>query len=284
MKSSSYYQYLLYLLLPTHSLGWSSLSSASRITTCRGSRASSTAILVQTNDNDNDDDTTTADNTVELLLLSRSDAIRNIVTKSLIVIGSSATVVAVGGRGSVVANAVTDDSTNNKKAVVSISMTALAALRILQRTQTQLSIQLLPFIEKNDYVGVKGALRQPPFDTIRKNASILVDNEISATNYKQLQNQYKLLIGALEKMDNTSSLGMRGGRSVPTIQLQEDYDTFTLAFENFLKVSSTSYPMAPPPIPATGTPATTTTSENNNSNGGNIDSTSSSSTPTTLEK
>ena len=294
MKSSSYYQYLLVFLLPTHALGWSSfLSSASRITrvtTYRGcSRASATAICVQTNDHD-DATTTTNNNTVELLLLlSRSDAIRSMITKSVIVMGGAATVV-VAGRGSVMANAAAmDGSTTNKQK--SISMTALAALRILQRTQTQLSIKLFPFIEQNDYVGVKGALRQPPFDTLRKNASILVENEISATTYQQLQQQYKVVIGALEKIDTTSSLGMRGGRSVPaTLQLQEDYETFTRAFDNFLTVSSTSYPPAPaPPLPATGTTTATaitttatTTNENNNCSGSTIDSTSS--TTTTLEE
>ena len=307
MKSISYYQCLLCLLLPNQSLGWSSLSSASQITTCRSSRTSSTAILVQTkhdtdDDTDDEDTTTSTNNGVDIVFVSRSAAIRNMVTTSLLVIGGSvsataaaATATAGGLRANFVANAAMEDYNNNKK----VSMTALAALRILQRTQTQLSVRLLPVIVTNDYVAVKSALRQPPFDTIRKNASILVENEISATNYQQLQTQYKVLIGALEKIDTTSSLGMRG-RSVSTRQFQEQYDALTIALENFLKLSGSSYPTAPPPAsptsppPSTGipngtTPATapapattitTTTSENNNSS--NIDSVSS--TTTTIEK
>ena len=48
---------------------------------------------------------------------------------------------------------------------------------------------------------------------------------------------YKDLIGALEKIDSTASLGMRG-RSIGPLEMSEQYEVLIAALASFLKVGS----------------------------------------------
>ncbi len=111
------------------------------------------------------------------------------------------------------------------------------ALRALARTQEKLPTKLLPDVQANDFIGVKARLREPPFDTVRKNAQILVRGGEDGPRTKELVRSYKDLIGALEKIDSTASLGMRG-RSIGPLEMSEQYEVLIAALASFLKVGS----------------------------------------------
>jgi len=197
------------LLLPNYSRGWSLLSSPS-------SPLSKITMTTQHKNNNNDDDGAIGGGGG----LSRGDAIKSMTTK-LIMIGSG--VSAIGFGNVPTANA---DVTNK--------VASTAAIRILQRAKLQLPIKVFPYIEQKDFQNIKGALRLPPFDSIRKYASVLVrGGEDLGSQAIELENSYKILIQALEKLDNTSSLGMRGSK-ISSIRMKEEYDTFVLALDSFL--------------------------------------------------
>ena len=109
------------------------------------------------------------------------------------------------------------------------------ALRALKQAEKRLPY-LLPTVKDNDFLGVKSFLRTPPFDEIRKNGSILVRGAEDGPKSNELQSTYKDLIGSIEKIDGTASLGMRG-RKVPQLQLLEEYDIISASLKSFLKVS-----------------------------------------------
>jgi len=205
---------ILLLLLPSYSHGWSLLSSAS-------SPLSKTTTTTQNkNYNNNNDDGAAGDVSGGGGGISREDAINSMTTK-LIMIGTGVSSIGFGNVPT--ANA---DVTNK--------VASTAAIRILQRAKLQLPIKVFPYIEKKDYLNIKGALREPPFDSIRKYASVLVrGGEDLGDQAIELENSYKKLVQSLEKLDNTSSLGVRGSK-ISSLRMKEEYDTFVLALDSFL--------------------------------------------------
>ena len=111
------------------------------------------------------------------------------------------------------------------------------ALRALSRAQTQLPAKLLPEVKANNFVGVKARLREPPFDNLRKNGQILVRGGEDGPRVKELVKGYKELINALEKIDGTASLGMRG-RSIDPFEMSQEYDVIVAALDSFMKVGA----------------------------------------------
>jgi hypothetical protein len=109
------------------------------------------------------------------------------------------------------------------------------AMRGLKQAEKKLPY-LLPAVQENDFVGVKSFLRTPPFDEIRKNGSIVVRGGENGPKSNELQTTYKDLIGSIEKIDGTASVGMRG-RKVPQLQLLQEYDTILASMKSFLKVA-----------------------------------------------
>uniref|UniRef100_A0A7S4AXQ4 Uncharacterized protein n=1 Tax=Pseudo-nitzschia australis TaxID=44445 RepID=A0A7S4AXQ4_9STRA len=111
------------------------------------------------------------------------------------------------------------------------------ALRSLKRAQDQLPTKLLPEAQRNNFVGVKARLREAPFDEFRKNALILVRGGEDGPKASDLLLAYKELIAAVEAMDATASLGMKG-RSVDSFRLGTQYEDVAKALDSFLKVGS----------------------------------------------
>lgn len=111
------------------------------------------------------------------------------------------------------------------------------ALRALTRAQAQLPTKLLPDVKANDYVGVKARLREPPFDNVRKNGQILVRGGEDGPKVGELVKKYKELIVAIEKIDNTASLGMRG-RTIDPFEMSKEYEVIVAAIDSFLKVGA----------------------------------------------
>ena len=87
---------------------------------------------------------------------------------------------------------------------VTNKVASTTALRSLTRAQEKLPERLLPEAKANNFEGVKLRLREPPFDTLRKNGQILVSGGEDGPKVGQLVKGYKELIAALEKIDGTA--------------------------------------------------------------------------------
>lgn len=70
---------------------------------------------------------------------------------------------------------------------------------------------------------------------MRKNGLILVRGGEDGPKAKELLLAYKKFIAAVEKLDSTGSLGMRG-RTMDPFQMKQEYDVIEKALESFLKV------------------------------------------------
>lgn len=70
---------------------------------------------------------------------------------------------------------------------------------------------------------------------MRKNGLILVRGGEDGPKVKELVVAYKEFIAAVEKIDSTASLGMRG-RKMDNFQMSQEYDVIAKALESFLKV------------------------------------------------
>eukprot|EP00580_Thalassiosira_gravida_P006241 CAMPEP_0201635434 /NCGR_PEP_ID=MMETSP0493-20130528/7974_1 /ASSEMBLY_ACC=CAM_ASM_000838 /TAXON_ID=420259 /ORGANISM="Thalassiosira gravida, Strain GMp14c1" /LENGTH=248 /DNA_ID=CAMNT_0048107403 /DNA_START=30 /DNA_END=776 /DNA_ORIENTATION=+ len=125
------------------------------------------------------------------------------------------------------------------RADVTNKIASSSALRALGKVQTQLPIKLLPEAQSNNYAGVNACLREPPFDTLRKNMLILVRGGEDGPKAKELTVASKRLIGVLEAMDATASLGIRGGKTAPDpFRLGMDYEDVVREVYAFVKVGT----------------------------------------------
>ena len=127
------------------------------------------------------------------------------------------------------------------------SSTALRSLSIVQR---QLPIKLLPVCQSNNYIGVKKVLRESPFDELRKDLLTVVRGGEDGAKADELLLAYKQLIKALEAIDATASLGMRGTSrgvfggldmtgltgSPDPFQLGIEYEDIVKAMDMFIKI------------------------------------------------
>lgn len=112
------------------------------------------------------------------------------------------------------------------------------ALRSLSRAQRQLPTKLLPPAQSNNYIGIKTCLREPPFDTLRKDMLTLVRGGEDGPMADELLLAYKQLIKSLEAIDATSSLGMRGRSGIDPFQLSSEYENVEKALDFFIGVGS----------------------------------------------
>ncbi|KAL7529544.1 hypothetical protein ACHAXR_004048 [Thalassiosira sp. AJA248-18] len=115
------------------------------------------------------------------------------------------------------------------------------ALRSLSRAQRQLPTKLLPPAQSNNYVGIKTALREPPFDTLRKDMLTLVRGGEDGQLADKLLVAYKQLIKSLEAIDATASQGMGRGRGpgkIDPFQLSSEYEDIEKAMDLFIVVAS----------------------------------------------
>jgi len=113
------------------------------------------------------------------------------------------------------------------------------ALESLARVQRQLPTKLLPPAQSNEYLGVKTALRDPSFNSLRKDMLILVRGGEDGPKAGELRTAYAQLIKSLEAIDATSSLGMQGRtKTIDPFQLGVQYEEITNAMELFIQVGS----------------------------------------------
>ena len=115
------------------------------------------------------------------------------------------------------------------------SSTALRSLYIVQR---QLPIKLLPLAQSNDYIGVKKCLREPPFETLRKDMLTIVRGGEDGKKVDELLLSYKQLIKSLEAIDATSSLGMRKSSNIDPFVLGIEYEDIAKSLDLFIRIGS----------------------------------------------
>ena len=101
---------------------------------------------------------------------------------------------------------------------VTNKLASTTALRSLERVKEQLPVKLKPVAQANDYIGIKQALRLPPFDQVRKDLLTVVRGGEDGPKAGELQLAYKGLIKSLEDIDATASIGMgRSGKPKPDV-------------------------------------------------------------------
>mmetsp|Transcript_9348 Transcript_9348/g.16616 ORF Transcript_9348/g.16616 Transcript_9348/m.16616 type:complete len:240 (+) Transcript_9348:25-744(+) len=121
---------------------------------------------------------------------------------------------------------------------VTNKLASSTSLRALARAQRQLPSKLLPPAQSNNYIAVKTCLREPPFDTLRKDMLVLVRGGEDGPSADELVLAYKRLIKSVEDIDATSSLGMRGRSDIDPFQLGVEYEEIETALDLFIKVGS----------------------------------------------
>ena len=98
-------------------------------------------------------------------------------------------------------------------------------LRSLKRAEKQLS-KLEFYAVENEYESMKLALRNAPFSEVRKNSFALIKEYAGEPDQQsKLTASYEVFISAVEKLDSTASLGMRGRKLDNGALLQSFYDT-----------------------------------------------------------
>mmetsp|Transcript_4666 Transcript_4666/g.10564 ORF Transcript_4666/g.10564 Transcript_4666/m.10564 type:complete len:247 (+) Transcript_4666:33-773(+) len=155
---------------------------------------------------------------------SRREALRQSLTKTL------ATIAVTSGSSTLVLPKPAHADVTNKIA-------SSTALRALTRAQGQLSTKLLPEAQKNNFVGIKARLREPPFDTMRKTMLVLVRGGEDGPKATELQVAYKQLIASLETIDATASLGYQG-RDIDPFRLGQEYEAIVKALDAFIQVGT----------------------------------------------
>jgi len=160
-------------------------------------------------------------------------------TRRQAIITSTLTIVSYSALHPSIANA---DVTNK--------IASSTALRSLKIAQSQLPIKLLPVCQSNNYIGVKKVLRESPFDELRKDLLTVVRGGEDGSKADELLLAYKQLIKALEAIDATASLGMRGTSrgvfggldmtgltgSPDPFQLGIEYEDIVKAMDVFIKI------------------------------------------------
>jgi hypothetical protein len=107
-----------------------------------------------------------------------------------------------------------------------------AALRNVKSSQKKLTT-LVDYIQLGDYAGLKEALRASPFSDLRKSMSTLVKSGEDGPDSDKLQTTYKTFIVALETLDSTASLAVRG-RKISAEQMSSLYVACEDALGSFL--------------------------------------------------
>jgi hypothetical protein len=97
----------------------------------------------------------------------------------------------------------------------------------------------------DEYMKVKDALREAPLADIRKSCMTLVNGGEDGPDAEKLQSTYKTFIGALEKMDSTGSVAVRG-RKLAKGEFEKLYQDTLTSLAAFLVVAeeAASIPIA----------------------------------------
>jgi hypothetical protein len=110
-----------------------------------------------------------------------------------------------------------------------------SALRNVKRSLKQLdSLEL--YVTTDNYEELKRSLRLAPLADVRKNCFILVRGGEDGPDAQSLKLLYQKFILALEQMDSTAGLAMRG-RKIPKGTFYASYKVTVSTLADFLKVA-----------------------------------------------
>lgn len=110
-------------------------------------------------------------------------------------------------------------------------------LRSMKRAEKQLSKMEFYAVE-NDYENLKLAIRNAPFSEIRKNSYALIKEYAGRSDEQaKLNSSYVAFIAALEKMDSTASLGLRG-RKLESDEMLKCFQATSVALNNWIAVAT----------------------------------------------
>lgn len=151
-----------------------------------------------------------------------------------LVAGVTATTAGVWLPQLAVAAAATTDTTTSKLA-------ASAALRSVKIAKKRLQSEtVFDYIVQSDYPALQAVLRVAPISEIRKACFVLVraadDGEDNST---LLSVQYKAFIAALEKLDTTAMVAIRG-RALGASEFRDSYDATVSALSDFVETAEKS--------------------------------------------
>lgn len=110
-------------------------------------------------------------------------------------------------------------------------------LRSIKRAEKQLS-KLEFYAVENEFENMKLGLRNAPFSEVRKNCFALIrDYAGQPEQQSKLTASYDNFIRAVEKLDNTAGLGMRG-RKLDNGELLQSFQASSAALNDFIAVAT----------------------------------------------
>jgi hypothetical protein len=110
-----------------------------------------------------------------------------------------------------------------------------AQLRNVKRASKQLETMEL-YAANGDAAGLRSAIRQAPLSDVRKAAFTLVRGAEDGPDAELMSSTYQTFIRALEQMDSTAAVSVRG-RALPEGQLYAVYKDTTTAMAEFVKIA-----------------------------------------------
>jgi hypothetical protein len=127
---------------------------------------------------------------------------------------------------------------------ITSKLASSAALRNVKTSEKRLKAMNVAASE-DEYMKVKGALREAPLSEVRKSCMTLVNGGEDGPDAEKLQSTYKTFIGSLEKMDSTGSVAMRG-RKLAKGEFEKLYQDTLTSLADFLVVAeeAASIPIA----------------------------------------
>lgn len=95
------------------------------------------------------------------------------------------------------------------RADVTSKVASSSALRTVKSSQKRME-GLAEAVELNDYAAVMATFREAPFSDIRKSCTTLIKGGEDGPDAEKLADQYKSFVTAIEKLDSTASVAVRG--------------------------------------------------------------------------
>jgi hypothetical protein len=124
------------------------------------------------------------------------------------------------------------------RADVTSKVASSTALRNVKRAQKQLT-KLLPYVEFGEYAPIVECFRTSPFAEIRKNCATLIKGAEDGPLADLLLDKYKAFVASVEKLNYSSSQGVRG-RTIPSEQLVKEYRIVESTLADFIAVAEES--------------------------------------------
>jgi hypothetical protein len=132
--------------------------------------------------------------------------------------------------------------TKEALADVSTEVVASSAFRSIKSSLRKMR-KLEEVVLLDDFSALKESLREAPISEIRKSCNAVIRGADDESDVTRLQMLYEKFIAALEKMDGTASVAMRG-RKLSKNEFFDAYHSTVLALDEFVGAAGGSVPVA----------------------------------------